>query len=122
MMIPLFNIVCSFSAFIFLSSPALAADVAWDNGGSPDTNWGNALNWDTNALPTSDDSVFINAGNSATFTAATGSQVIDELFVGDSGAASTLTISGGTLEVDNQQILIGRFGNTGNLNITGGTQ
>jgi outer membrane autotransporter protein len=126
-------------------APALAADTTWT--GATGTDWSDAANWDTNAVPTNADDVFIdtvgafapeigislsafganiNVGMGADGSLGiigagatlTGGNGLDVGFAGNTG---TITVStGGSLVVNGGNTVVGLGANsTGSLTITG---
>jgi PKD domain len=98
-----------------LEDRSVPAIISWDGGGG-DSNWHNALNWDSDTLPGSADDVRINTA-SADPTIATGSDVT---IAGFNLAAGTLG-GGGNLTVTGLfQWSSGRLTGSGEVNAYGG--
>ncbi len=110
-----------FILFLLLTSPVLlgAATVTWD-GGAGTTNWSDAMNWDTDALPTASDDVDItdatvtldidatvqrvNVGGGGDFTVLNGFTLTITGFSGDAGlelGGSTTMTNNGTIDISN---------------------
>src|SRR5262249_54004316 len=99
------------------------AVVNWDGGGG-DFNWNNALNWDTNTLPTAADDVVIDVAAALTVTHPSGTTSINKLT-----SQESLTLSGGTFTIAASSSIAGAFtlsGGTltgaGNLEVLGLTK
>lgn len=110
-----------FILFLLMASPVLlgAATVTWD-GDAGTANWGDAMNWSTNALPTASDDVDItdatvtlnidatvqrvNVGGSGDFTVLNGFTLTITGFSGDAGlelGGSTTMTNNGTIDISN---------------------
>jgi len=78
-------------AAAFSAAAMQAGNISYDGGPSgTGTNWGDAVNWSTDALPTSTDNVFFNTANT-TLTINLGvSREVRELVVGNPNAAYTI--------------------------------
>ena len=75
-----------------------SATVEWDSGGQQ-ANWDVVENWDTDALPTSSDTVALRNGDRVQYTATAGTTNISRLLIGDSATDNQgeFKVSGGTL-------------------------
>ena len=91
----IFAIVFAFAAM----QSANAATVTWDGGGA-DNNWSTALNWDTDALPTSADDVVIGDGVAALLDGNGSTYTILSLTIGGGAGNSSLTpVDGDTVSL-----------------------
>lgn len=110
-----------FLLFLLMTSSVIlsAATVTWD-GGAGTPNWADAMNWDTDALPTASDDVDItdavvtlginatvqrvNVGGSGDFTVLDGFTLTITGFSGDAGlelGGSTMMTNNGTIDISN---------------------
>ena len=114
-------------ALFTAAARATNLDVQWDNGAG-NNDWGNAINWSGNALPstgtgTTGDKIHINwSGTSrAIYSAATGTNIYQLIRIGDS-ASGELQVTGGSLSSDSTTVTyIANGGQTATLNQSGGT-
>ena len=98
-----------------VTAPALAADTTWD--GSANSNWFDSSNWDTNAVPTAADAVFIDdTGNPSSISSAGAAG--DVVTVGQS-SSGTLTIVGAGSDLSASHLVLG-LGAEGSLTIVNG--
>src|SRR5262249_48865723 len=92
------------------TAPAI---VTW-NGGGGDFNWNNALNWSTNALPTSTDDVVIDVPGTITVTQGSGTTQIRSVT-----CQENLAITGGSFRVTaGASNVNGDFSVSGNATLT----
>ena len=111
------------TAALALGHPALAVPFrTFDNGGG-DANFGNALNWDSDTVPGSDEGAVINVFSPDVELLITSDQSIDTLRIND---GRTVTQTGGTLTIADagnqfeRGLWIGEFGWDNVYNMQGG--
>lgn len=107
------------------AAPALAADTTWD--GSTDSNWFDGSNWDTNAVPTAADDVFINATIGSPVIDSGNDAIANEVAIGTfptgglleiSGAGSSLAAAGALVGVFRPGSMAFTLGSTGTIGYT----
>ncbi len=104
-----------------MSGNALYADVDWDNE-SGDRLWSNPLNWEPNSVPTSADKAAIrNATGDGPIIDSSTTAVTNNLVVGDWGNTNTLDITGGSLTTNNWFIVGYGADDDGTFNVSGGS-
>ncbi len=115
----------NFTAFIlglclFSAQNAFSQHQTWDGGGDG-TTWSDANNWDTNALPTSTDSVTIIAGVNVVVTSNT--TILKLRIFGATGSQGKVTVNAGvTLTVTSTDNLVSPAGaNNGAVMLFGGS-
>lgn len=118
LLLPSFHLKSSFRAVVAalagFASVLRAADTTWSAGTG---NWFTAANWNTNAVPTAADRVFISNGGTAQVQAAGALAFI--MRVGDdTGGAGTLEISNGG-SVTSDQAVVGTVGGSATATVTG---
>ncbi len=102
-----------------------SATVEWDSGGQQ-ANWDVVENWDTDALPTSSDTVALRNGDRVQYTASSGTTLISRLLLGDSATDNKgeLKVSGGTLKtITSGNAVVSEIGRgqMGRLSLNGGS-
>ena len=102
-----------------------SATVEWDSGGQQ-ANWDVVENWDTDALPTSSDTVALRNGDRVQYTATAGTTLISRLLLGDSATDNKgeLKVSGGTLKtITSGNAVVSEIGRgqMGRLSLIGGS-
>lgn len=115
--------ILSLYIFVSLTSHTIFAQVTWDGGGG-DNDWHNALNWDTDLVPTAADNVISNAPTTITIganaevlslTLNSGALIIQGAGALTINAASSiasgtsLTVSGGNITLSGMLTCNGTF-------------
>ena len=106
--------------FANFSIEELSAVATWD-GGAGTNNWTDALNWDTNVVPSASDTVII-TGSSVTVSY-TGTSTVAKVFVESNAqltieSGATLTINGANTDSALETSPTGTIVNNGTVNIT----
>src|SRR5208282_3773055 len=108
------------ASVIIAAAPLHAASYSWAVSVG---NWSVASNWGGTVVPTSEDSAYIARGGTASITSA--GAVCQYLYLGDPNSANTgtITMSGGSLSVPNEEYLgnlgTGTFGQSAGTNNAG---
>ncbi|MEX0653058.1 MAG: PEP-CTERM sorting domain-containing protein [Phycisphaeraceae bacterium] len=119
------TLAATLAAALIWPAPAHAADVVWDGGGADDF-WSTDENWDTDAVPSDSDDVYVGNASSSSNPVIINSAVdVNRLNIGHDAAnnpeSGYVTLTGGALSTA-KQARIGHFaGGYGKLNIEGGT-